>query len=534
MSSQPPYPPYDPQMQWRTYRAQQRAARYAQREAWRAQRRAWKMQMGYTPRVPSIVGPILLIAIGVIWLLVYSGRIPMGTFATWYGHWWPMLLILAGIGLLVEWALDMRRATPVRRSGGFVGILILLAFFGMCSTVWAHHGAAMTQDWTDNGDNWFNFFGEQHDYDQPSQQVELPAGGIVQIDNPHGDVNITAGDGSTVSVANHENAFAESDSAARSIFEAEKAQLTLAGTSAQIKSNDSGKGRVNMTVTVPKSAQVVINAAHGDVTLSGVESPVTINAARGDVNVSAIKGTVTVHFSSHKGDFSAHQIDGDLIADGNCNDVTLSNISGKTILNGDIFGDTHLESLTGPLHIHTSVTDLEVAALPGDLTLDSDDLRVTDAKGALHVTTREKDVDASQIYGDVSIDDNRGDVSVAPAAGMYSVDARSGKGDIEVTLPPDASVTVDGHTRNGDILSDFPLSISGDDSKSVSGKIGAGAGHVNLKADVGDVHIKRGTGYPPAPPAPAEGAAPAAPPKALTNAPHLKAPKSPAPPPITQ
>ena len=51
-------------------------------------------------------------------------------FWAWYGHWWPLLLIGAGLALLGEWALDLRRETPVRRSGGFVGILILLAILG--------------------------------------------------------------------------------------------------------------------------------------------------------------------------------------------------------------------------------------------------------------------------------------------------------------------------------------------------------------------------------------------------------------------
>jgi hypothetical protein len=51
---------------------------------------------------------------------------------------------------------------------------------------------------------------------------------------------------------------------------------------------------------------------------------------------------------------------------------------------------------------------------------------------------------------------------------------------------------VDGRTRNGDIVSDFPLNISGDESKTVSGKIGGGQAKIALNTDVGDVRIKRG------------------------------------------
>ena len=130
--AQPPYPPYDPKTQYRVYRAQQKAAWRAQRDAWKAQGQAWRASYiaAYGPRVPSVVGPIILISIGVIALLVLSGRIGAGDFWAWYGQWWPLLLIIAGLALLGEWAIDLRRETPVRRGGSFVGILIVLAFLG--------------------------------------------------------------------------------------------------------------------------------------------------------------------------------------------------------------------------------------------------------------------------------------------------------------------------------------------------------------------------------------------------------------------
>ncbi|HEX8713071.1 MAG TPA: DUF5668 domain-containing protein, partial [Terracidiphilus sp.] len=108
MSSVPPNapggapPPYDPKTQWRVYREQQRAAWRAQRDAWRAQRHAWKYSYrgAQGPRVPSLVGPIILIAIGIVGLLLVLGYISGYTFWSWYGHWWPVLLIAAGLAML--------------------------------------------------------------------------------------------------------------------------------------------------------------------------------------------------------------------------------------------------------------------------------------------------------------------------------------------------------------------------------------------------------------------------------------------------
>jgi len=56
------------------------------------------------------------------------------------------------------------------------------------------------------------------------------------------------------------------------------------------------------------------------------------------------------------------------------------------------------------------VTDLQLAELTGDLTLNSDDLRVTEAR-PVHVATHSKDVDLSQIYGDVHVEDRDGRIS---------------------------------------------------------------------------------------------------------------------------
>jgi len=130
-------PPYDPRTQWKVYREQQRAAWRAQREALRAQRQSWKGAYGYGPRVPSLVGPVILIGVGIVALLMLTGHIDSAEFWSWYGRWWPLLLIGAGVAMLGEWALDMKRQTPVRRGGNFVGILIVLALVGVFAA-WGH------------------------------------------------------------------------------------------------------------------------------------------------------------------------------------------------------------------------------------------------------------------------------------------------------------------------------------------------------------------------------------------------------------
>ena len=92
----------------------------------------------------------------------------------------------------------------------------------------------------------------------------------------------------------------------------------------------------------------------------------------------------------------------------------------------------------------------------------------------MRVVTHSKDIDLSQIYGDSYVEDRDGRIAVEPA-GDYAVEAKNSKGDVEVTLPPNASATVNARTHNGDIMTEFGLTVSGDESKTVSGKIGSGS-----------------------------------------------------------
>jgi DUF4097 and DUF4098 domain-containing protein YvlB len=512
----PPFPPYDPKTQWRVYREQQKAA--------------WKANYvgTYGPRVPSVVGPVILIGVGVVALLVLSGYIPNLQFWSWYGHWWPLILIGAGLALLGEWALDLRRAVPVRRGGSFVGLIILLVILGFCASGWNKFLGPLRSQWG-NQDESFNFLGlPEHDLDQ-KLNAQIPANAVIDIENPRGDVSVTAGDGSTVDVQAHEVAYASSDADAKKIFDAEAAQLKVSGSAVLLKSESNSSGRLNLVVTVPKNARVTINAGRGDVTAADLGAGINVTASHGGVDLNTLKGPVQVHFSSDKGDFSAHQVEGDITADGHYSDLNLTDVQGKIALSGEIVGDVYIKNISGAVHLHTSVTDLQVAALPGDLSLNSDDLRLNEARGQVRVTTHSKDVDLSQIYGDSYVENRDGSISVEPA-GAYGVEAKNSKGDVEITLPPDASATVNGSSHNGEITTEFALPVTGDENKTVTGRIGSGKSKIVLNADNGDVHIKKGSGFPSAPTA----SAPAAHKAAAPNARHLKAPKALPAQPVTQ
>src|ERR1700712_5142957 len=144
------YPPPYPQsgVDWKAQRRVMKEQARLQREQIRLQRRALRRR--------SIVGPVLLVAFGVLFLMTELGRLGWWRVTQWFGHWWPVLLIVAGVILLAEWALD-QRAQDMRAAqglppigsrsigGGVIWLLVLVAIFGGA----AHHSVTRSYDWDD-------------------------------------------------------------------------------------------------------------------------------------------------------------------------------------------------------------------------------------------------------------------------------------------------------------------------------------------------------------------------------------------------
>jgi len=485
----------DQKAQAKIWREQQKAQMHAQRDAWKAHRQAWKAQVQaqYGPRVNSISGPLLMIAIGVIAFLLVTGKLDNGLFWSWYGHWWPLILIGAGLVMLGEWFLDMRRNQPIRRRAGIFWICTVLVIAGIGASGWNHLGIHGPWDWNrDNGD-FFNSLGlPEHDEDLDALQSSLPNNAVIEVQNPRGDVSVVAGNDQQINVEVHAVAFARTDGDAKKIFDAEKPRLKVSGGSVLVQSDGTQQGRVNLELTVPKNAHVNIRADHGDVTASGMGAGLYVNAPHGDVHLSSIVGGVQAKLA--KGEFAANDVTGDISADGPCSDLSLSGVQGRVTLNCDYFDQLRLERISGAIHFRTSKTDVQLAELSGSLSLNDDELHVSESHGDAHIVTHSRDISLDQVYGSVSVEDRDGTINV-DLAGLYPVWAKNSKGDVNVTVPQNVSGQVAAQSHNGEIESEYGgPQINEGAYKTATFPVGGGSccSKITLDADNGDVRIKRG------------------------------------------
>ena len=529
----PPYPTRDQiRAQRRMMKEQMRMHRYQMRSQLRGMRRS------------SILRPILLITVGVIALLIQTGRIPGYQFWGWYGRWWPLLLVGAGAVLLLEWGID-RATNPDGQGGrpvygGGIGFLIfVLVIAGIAA------GASHQVNWEalhsqmDIGgfSNWGGFMGAKHESEQ-SLVLALPASAGVTIESARGDVTVTGfSDDGQLHIQMHKRVYTNSDSDADSRTKALDPQTTSSGGKLDVRIPSVENSTEDIVVSLPATASLDISAHYGDVKVSNVKGPVTAGSQHGDMQMDAIFGSVRAHMTH--GDFSAHAVTGPVQVEGHMNDVTISEIDGPVTMDGDFFGDTHLEHIRGTMHFHSSRTDFEVARLDGSMSLDSGDLTADSVLGPVKLKTRSKDVALTQIAGDVQVENSNGDVTITAAPPLGTVEVDSHHGGINLTVPDESSFTVQANTGEGDVQTDFSgLTQQSGKGGSLSGRVGTGSAHIRLNVDKGDITLRKAVIAPlsPLPPMPKLSLTPPAlpPTPALPKTPATpklpKLPKVPAPP----
>ena len=517
MASYPPPPPppppgYDPRAQRRYQRDQFRAQMRAQRDAIRAQSYQIRAQMRGMRR-GSVLGPLLLIAVGVLFLLVETSRLNLSRFWEWYGHWWPMLLVAAGIVLLAEWTFDQvhlrdPERPPYRRSVGF-GVIIMLFFLVLAGVIGHHITAGERWDnggWHFDQENLDEFFGDKHESDQ-TLDIAFPAGGSLAVVNPRGDVTIdgTSDDG-RIHIAEHKQVYARSDPDADSKARQLSPAVAREGTAVSINIAAMDGASADLVLTVPAAAAIQVNANRGDIHVASIKAPVAVTANHGDIELSAITGPATAHINSGGSSISAHSMGSGIAIEGHASDVTLSEIAGAVSITGEFFGTTHLEHINGSVHLHTSRTDLQIARLDGEVeSVPNEDLMVDQAVGPFALTTSNRNIRLDRIAGDVAVTDRNGTIELTAAPPLGAITLEDRNGSVKLILPEHAGFSVQASTSNGNIDTDFPLSIQGSENhKSVNGTVGAGGPLLRITTTNSDISIDKGTvlPLPPLPPAP--------------------------------
>jgi DUF4097 and DUF4098 domain-containing protein YvlB len=494
----PPPPGYDPRAQRRYLHDQARA----QRAAFRAQRDQMRYQMRRMRR-GSVLGPILLIAVGIVFLLMETGRLDHQRFWAWYGHWWPLLLVAAGAVVLIEWAIDQSllrdpQRPAYRRSvgSGVIFLLVLFAFMGAISNHvlgFPSGSSRMFPGFHFDQDSMDRLFGDKHESDA-TIDLSFAPGDSLTIANPHGSVTVSGtSDDNAMHLAIHKEVYASSDAEADAKAQHFNPDNKYQNSAWTVTMPSIDGASAELVLTVPVSTPVNVTADHGDIHIASIKAPVVATANHGDIELSAITGAATAHINSGSSSISAHSMGSGITIQGHAQDVTLSDITGPVTLNGEFFGTTHMEHINGAVRFHTSRTDLQFVRLDGETEISSSGISADQVLGPVVLNTSNRNVSLDRLAGDIAVTNKNGniDLTAAPTLGTITLEDRNGN--IDATLPEKAGFSVQASTTNGDTSNDFSLSSNeSGDRESINGTVGGGGPVVRITTANGDISLHKG------------------------------------------
>ena len=518
MSTYPPPPNapwgYTPKQQARMARDQYKAQARAAVLAAKAQRDLVRFQTRGLRR-GSILGPLIVLSAGIVILLIHTGRIPLASFTVWYGRWWPLFLVLAGVILVAEWAFDQAipraESTPfVRRGvgGGAIFLLILLALTGASMRGFRTGHDFFLNNFPFDSDNrsFDEFFGNKHDSTQ-TLEADIPAGSSLAIDNPHGSVTLVGkSSDNKVHIVVSKQVWTESDSDADSRAQRLTPNIAQVGSTLSVSVPSLEGASADLSVTLPDSAATTVTTNHGDINISGLNAPVTLTANHGSIALNSIKGAVTARINHGGSSFTAHQVDGDVSVVGHADDVAVTDVSGHTILDGEFNGDTHLERLRGPMTFHTSRTQFSLQRLDGAIDISPNSaLTGSQIVGPTTLRTRSRNITFDRIAGPIDVTNSNGSVDLTGAPPLGDLSIANRNGEVNLTLPQHSGYTVDAETTDADIHTDLDLHSTTHGSRtSLSGTVGTGGPRITVRTthlNV-DIHTRPEAPLPPTPPAP--------------------------------
>lgn len=452
----------------------------------------------YSPRRQrSLFGPIVLIAIGVVLLLRNFGVISTRGFWIWFSNYWPILLILLGVIKLIEYMWARASGNPSPRLGaGAIVFLVFFIIFGLTTTRVSRvdwHGLGQNIGIDDDPDvsDFFNgMFGSRYDFsDNFSQPVNATQ---MRILTSRGDIKITASADNQIHAIIQKALRSDSQNNANQLNDSTHPQIVQQGDVAvlDLSSGNYQRGEFDLDLQLPAKVAVTVTTHHGDITVSQRDGNVELSTDHGDVNFDQIKGDAVLHLRN--GSITGKDISGNVTVDGSVHDTDISDVKGTLTMTGTYWGDLQLARIAKRVHFTTARTNLEFARLDGDFEMQPDDLRASAITGPFRLDTRSKGVHLEDVSGDIHIQNRNATIELQPKLPLAPIDVNNVHGDIRLSVPASAGFQLNAESVGGDINTDFDLAVDNDRrNSSIRANVGKGGPLVMLKSDHGTIEVKK-------------------------------------------
>jgi len=452
---------------------------------------------------------LMLIALGVIMLV---SQIMEVSFIEHIIKWWPIVLILIGLEILIYVFLSKQEAPKVKFD---VFSIIIISIFMMASVgVYAVTGLMTSGDAIISIGSGFDSYKNESKYTKTFEMDDSCSNLI--IDNTIGKVSVIKGDKDMIEVEANITIKNNDEEYAAEIVDS---LVTITKEKdIKIKSNSreySNKGKIgsiqiDYSVKVPDSVNVEVENKFGDVSLTDLAMSAKVNNKNGKITVESLGGDLIVNSSfgdvevqDIKGKTQVYSKNGDVIAN-NCNkDVTIESSFGDIEING-IKGTVEITNTNGQTKGNWIDGDINVISKFGDVIL-------ADVSGNVDVDNANGEVDISNVGGNVKVSNGFGHTKILNANKGLVLNATNGDltvetnkvitqdvnikskfGDILLKLPAEQNGYFEANTKFGDIENDFGLEVTENvSSSSMKGMLIDDKIKFNLSSDNGDIKLEK-------------------------------------------
>jgi hypothetical protein len=478
-------------------------------------------------RRPSLLGALLWIGLGVVFLLRNFGIGPNFWWLIW--HYWPVLLILLGLGKVLDYFLHKDSISI--HAGEVIGIILLILIGSGISRLSDSHFGRIVKNlpiqiggMSVRPGQWL---GETHSF---SEETTFPLKDPLPIlvENSYGSVSITPGNDREI-VVRLKKIIYGNDMKARDIApqinlegkperrsqsttnlkpEAEPGKKSdieyfVIRTSRESLSSRDYMFNTNLEIFVPKNSNIQVKNAFGEIRVSDISGNLDLSTTHRDLEVRDCTGQFKI--STRYADSRLTNLVGNLnlesrgkvYIDGIKGDVTVTdesmpleiyNVDGKVQASNNE-GSIRIERITKPVIIDSRGTEVRVENLQDSLKISASykNVNISDVASNVALESSYARISLKRIRGNLDIRSNTDSVSAQEIRGSLKLRAHGsgvrisgieGPLDIQTTLK---NVVVNDFADSCTVASEYAgISVT-------SRKLGKG--DVNLKNRNGDVDL---------------------------------------------
>ncbi len=442
----------------------------------------------------SVVGPLLLIAVGTLFLV--RNLWPDIPLFDMFARYWPFLLILWGSARLVEvlyWHFTDRPLPVQGVSGGEWFVVILLCVFGSLS-FW---GSNAYSRWPNSriSVRGLEIFGERFEFPVNVEQKAGKASRVV-LDLGRGNATIVGAEGDGIKVSGRKTIQAYNQADADRGDKEAPIEIVPMGDQIVIRTNQEKVDRnrrasADLEISIPKNLSFVGRGRYGDFDVRDLAGGVEIDSDNAGVRLQNIGGAAKIEL--RRSDIvRAVNVKGNVDIKGRGQDIELEGIAGQVTVNGGYSGELTFRNVARPLRFESSNTEVRVEQTTGLVKIALGNISAENVQGPVKVRTKVADVQLRGFTQTAEVQLERGDIEIRPLASHGRIDARTENGNVDLIVAAGAKFDLTATTKRGEVNNDYgaPLKLETEDRAStLRGSMGGPA--IHLETERGEITVRR-------------------------------------------